>query len=135
MTVFYDSTANPAGLQPNALGGALVQLPPLVFSHAASFVWSWTLQATDGNPLTSELSDNTYEYIVVADNDPNLTAVRTHTGASGIVVTPSAGVFVFGDGTSMDAGSYLHFLRATATSSGYKTLFFEGRVVVRPGVE
>jgi hypothetical protein len=134
MTTYYDRTGAVTTPYTNIFGSALVRLPPLVGSELADWGFSWTVKATDGDPLTAEINGHTYEYLIV---DPECLAIRyTYAvGGNGLIVSPDIGAFIVGNGDNLSAGSYAHFLRATNTSTGYSILFFEGRVTILNGAQ
>jgi hypothetical protein len=131
MTTFYDLIGS-AGPAPNLLGSALVRLKPMIGSELADWGFSWTLKASDGDDLEAEIDGHTYEYLIIDPGSQSI--VDTYTVANGgIIVSSSAGAFVIGAGETLDAGIYVHCLRATNTSTGHTILFFEGSFTILKG--
>lgn len=133
MTTYYDRTGAVTPYT-NIFGSALVRLPPMVGSELADWGFSWTVKATDGDPLEAEIDGHTYEYLLV---DPCSLSIRyTYTvDDGGLTVSPDIGAFIVGNGDNLSAGSYAHFLRATNTATGHTILFFEGRVTIQSGAQ
>lgn len=131
--IFYDLTGT-AGPAPNLLGSAIVRLKPMIGSELADWGFSWTLKASDGDDLIAEIDGHTYEYLIIDPGSQSIVATYT-VANSGLVVSSSAGAFVIGAGETLNAGIYVHALRATHTATGHTSLFFEGSFTILKGAQ
>lgn len=133
MATFYEHAGLNTRLPyPTLLGSGIARLPHLTTSGLETFVFSWTLKASDGNDLEAEIDAHTFEYFVV---DPTTAAIlKTYTVAGGTLsITSSSGVFIIGGSEFLTPGRYVHILLGTHSSTGYKTVFFDGTLSTMKG--